>query len=70
MAGGQNRLKGIVILACLYNEFPSKKLPPVRIELRRSTKTPDFLLLDGFFELVSKVDYIELNICKGYKVNI
>ena len=47
-------MKGIVILAYLYNEFPSKKLPPVCIELRRSTKTPDFLLPNGFFEFVSR----------------
>ena len=47
-------MKGIVILAYLYNESPNKKLPPVCIELRRSTKTPDFLLPNGFFEFVSK----------------
>jgi len=58
-------MKGIVILACLYNEFPSKKLPSVYIELRRSTKTSDFLLPDGFFELVSKVDYNRIEHIQG-----
>lgn len=58
-------MKGIVILACLYNEFQSKKLPPVRIELRRSTKTPDFLLPDGFFELVSKIHFNRIEYLQG-----
>lgn len=58
-------MKGIVILACLYNEFPSKKLPPVRIALRRSTKILDFLLPDGFFELVSKIDFNRIEYLQG-----